>query len=112
MTLDFAKVFEGATTPAEIDRRYKEAFWAHDCVDDLQKSLALGDAARHVHQELIRIRDSIRVVESDPNPMSGRRIRNWCAEEGIPLGRRGRIPQEVIEAYVAAHPSDFPSAGS
>lgn len=35
---------------------------------------------------------------------SGPAIRAWAREQGLPVGARGRLPDEVVAAYNAAHP--------
>lgn len=36
-------------------------------------------------------------------PSSNAVIRAWAASQGIPCGERGRIPGDVVVAYMAAH---------
>lgn len=32
-------------------------------------------------------------------------VRAWAAENGLPTSARGRVPAEVMEKYLAAHPA-------
>ena len=37
------------------------------------------------------------------NPKRNTLIREWAAEQGIEVSQRGRLPQDVIDRYNAAH---------
>jgi hypothetical protein len=36
--------------------------------------------------------------------MNDKMIRDWARDAGLPVGRRGRIPAPVLEAYMTVHP--------
>ena len=110
MTTDFSKIFEGATTIAELDSRYREAFIANDCSEDRDAYWKLSDAHRRAHESWTQEVRITKEVEDDPNPLSARRVRNWLSEQGVPFAKKGRIAQTLIDSYIAAHPSDFPTA--
>lgn len=112
MTTDFSKIFEGATTIAELDSRYREAFIANDCSEDRDAYWKLSDAHRRAHESWTQEVRITKEVEDDPNPLSARRLRNFAAEQGISVAKRGRLPQTLIDAYIEAHPNDFPNADS
>ncbi|MCT7294062.1 Lsr2 family protein (plasmid) [Rhodococcus pyridinivorans] len=40
---------------------------------------------------------------SDPNSPSSKEIREWAVEEGFEVPARGRLPQSLVDEYVAAH---------
>ncbi|MDQ1059743.1 hypothetical protein QFZ23_003644 [Arthrobacter globiformis] len=47
-----------------------------------------------------------RRTDRKPSPQGGpdvKAVRQWAADNGIPVNTRGRIPAEVVEQYDAAH---------
>lgn len=40
---------------------------------------------------------------SDPNAPSSKEIREWAIESGYEVPARGRLPQSLVDEYVAAH---------
>jgi hypothetical protein len=53
-----------------------------------------------------RVAEKARLVQAENLARRGDtpdRIREWAQSQGFPVGRRGRISKEVMEAYVEAH---------
>lgn len=38
--------------------------------------------------------------------MNDKQVREWARATGLPVGQRGRLPSDVVAAYMEAHPDD------
>lgn len=88
------KETEAAKVKAEETARLKAE------VAELEQQLAAKKAA---------LRPPSKPKQSQPKPASQRdskAIRAWAAENGVECPGFGRVPQPVVEAYEAAHPSE------
>ncbi|WP_347950717.1 Lsr2 family protein [Corynebacterium sp. c3Ub_189] len=62
------------------------------------------DNARHFHNLLAPYVDAARIAPAlDAQRASPSHIREWAHTQGLPMAHRGKIPQDVIEAYNAAN---------
>ena len=62
------------------------------------------DNARRFHDVLAPYVDAARIApDIDAQRANPSQIREWARTRGLPVARRGKIPQDVIEAYNAAN---------
>ena len=62
------------------------------------------DNARHFHNLLAPYVDAARIAAAlDAQRASPSQIRQWARTQGLPVAHRGKIRQDVIEAYNAAN---------
>lgn len=62
------------------------------------------DNARHFHNLLAPYVDAARIAPAfDAQRASPSQIREWARTQGLPVAHRGKIRQDVIEAYNAAN---------
>ena len=62
------------------------------------------DNARRFHDVLAPYVDAARIApDIDAQRANPSQIREWARTQGLPVARRGKIPQDVIEAYNAAN---------
>ena len=62
------------------------------------------DNARHFHNLLAPYVDAARIAPAlDAQRANPSQIREWARTQGLPVAHRGKIPQDVIEAYNAAN---------
>ena len=95
-------IFEGLTTVAEIDKRFKSEFYAQDCMNNIQAYWSLSEQHRKAHEALSAA--GIRIAyDPDPNRISPLQMRNWAKKQGISLPRKGRVPLNVENAYRREH---------
>ena len=62
------------------------------------------DNARRFHDVLAPYVDAARIApDIDAQRANPSQIREWARTQGLPVAHRGKIPQDVIEAYNAAN---------
>jgi len=62
------------------------------------------DNARRFHDVLAPYVDAARIaLDIDAQRANPSQIREWARTQGLPVAHRGKIPQDVIEAYNAAN---------
>lgn len=79
-------------------------------VDGVDYTIDLTEAERGQMEEVLRpytnaanIVGKQRRAASAGRQTKNRAIRTWAEEQGFPLGKRGRIPREIIDAYENRH---------
>jgi Lsr2 len=92
---NYADNFAQCTTVAQANEVYKNLY--HDAED----KESLGEALRRTCLRLNGVKPS-EDTESI-GTTSVRAVRNWAAMQGIPLASKGRVPNEVVNQYRAAH---------
>ena len=93
--------FEGATTVAEINRRYKAAFGS--IVPNSDAYWALSEAHRRALSQHTTSVAADRVKPTDPNHVMPKQIRRWAVENKVPLAKGGRVTVEIENAYRTEH---------
>lgn len=94
------------TVTFALDGHAYEIDLSSDNADHLRRQLAKYiPAARRVsgrHSGRRRGRSNGQATASDA--LQTQAIRSWAIENGYPVGRRGRIPAEVQQAFFSANP--------
>ena len=94
--------FEGATTVAEINRCYKDAFAS--VVPNSPEYWSLSEAHRRALSEHTTTVAADRTARhSDPNRVMPKVIRKWATENKIPLAKGGRVTLELENTYRSEH---------
>ena len=94
--------FEGLNTVREIDARYKDMFGELRDSLDFESIFELQDIHRKALETLAHINEHV-PADDDPNKINPRLIRNWAAQEGLSLAKKGRVSLDIENAYRREH---------
>lgn len=100
--------FDNLHTVAELDRTFKRLYAEQGCYTDRVAEWNLREEHRRAHERIALDRRKTERLEqatadSDPNHIRPFLLRNWAAEQGIPLAVKGKVPRAVEDAYREAH---------
>lgn len=101
----FAVHFAECRSVREADAVYRDLFHEFD-----GESMDIYEALSEAHRRaLVRItlpdenRSSTAPETSGPSRVRSRELRNWCRQQGRPLGPKGRVPVALENEYRRAH---------